>query len=142
MIKKLLLLSLILTLSWSSFSQNVIPTRDTTKITLSTHTARRIAVDLVEGDKAREEVQILSREIDTLKTVAFLQDSLVLLRENEIKALNRIIEIHAVGDKEKQQRIDQLNKDLRKQAAMKTVFATTTGIATVALVVSLLIGGR
>lgn len=142
MIKKLLLLSLILTLSWSSFSQNVIPTRDTTKITLSTQTARRIAVDLIEGDKAREEVQILSREIDTLKTVAFLQDSLVLLRENEIKALNKIIEIHAVGDKEKQQRIDQLNKDLRKQAAMKTVFATTTGVATVALIVSLLIGGK
>ena len=142
MIKKLLLLSLILTLSWSSFSQNVIPTRDTTKITLSTQTARRIAVDLVEGDKAREEVQILSREIDTLKTVAFLQDSLVLLRENEIKALNRIIEIHTVGDKEKQQRIDQLNKDLRKQLAMKTVFATTTGVATVALIVSLLIGGK
>lgn len=142
MIKKLLLLSLILTLSWSSFSQNVIPTRDTTKITLSTQTARRIAVDLVEGDKAREEVQILSREIDTLKTVAFLQDSLVLLRENEIKALNKIIEIHAIGDKEKQQRIDQLNKDLRKQAAMKTMFATTTGVATVALIVSLLIGGK
>lgn len=142
MIRKLLLSVLILTLSWNSFSQNVIPTRDTTKITLSTRTARRIAVDLLEGDKAREEVQILSREIDTLKTVAFLQDSLVLLRENEIKTLNKIIEIHAVGEKEKQQRIDQLNKDLRKQAAMKTVFVTTTGIATVALVVSLLIGGK
>lgn len=142
MIKKLLLLSLILTLSWNSFSQTVTPIKDTSKITLSTETARRIAVDLVEGDRAREEVQILQREVDTLKTITALQDSLVILRESEIRNLNRIIDIQNVGDREKTRKIEQLTKDVRKQSTLKTIFATTTGITTIALIVSLLVGSK
>lgn len=139
MIKKLLLSSLILILSWNSFSQTVTPIRDTSRIVLSTETARRVAIDLLEGDKAREEVQILSKEIDTLKAVVALQDSLVILRENEIKDLNKIVELQTIGDKEKLQRIDNLNKELKKQVTLKTVFETTTGVATVALIISLIV---
>lgn len=139
MIKKLLLSSLILILSWNSFSQTVTPIRDTSRIVLSTETARRVAVDLLEGDKAREEVQILSKEIDTLKAVVALQDSLVILRENEIKDLNKIVELQTIGDKEKLQRIDNLNRELKKQATLKTVFETTTGVATIALITSLIV---
>lgn len=139
MIKKLLLSSLILILSWNSFSQTVTPIRDTSRIVLSTETARRVAIDLLEGDKAREEVQILSQEIDTLKAVVALQDSLVILRENEIKDLNKIVELQTIGDKEKLQRIDNLNRELKKQATLKTVFETTTGVATIALIISLIV---
>lgn len=139
MIKKLLLSSLILILSWNSFSQTVTPIRDTSRIVLSTETARRVAIDLLEGDKAQEEVQILSKEIDTLKAVVALQDSLVILRENEIKDLNKIVELQTVGDKEKLQRIDNLNRELKKQVTLKTVFETTTGVATIALIISLIV---
>lgn len=139
MIKRLLLLSLILTLSWNSFSQTVTPIKDTSKITLSTETARRIAVDLLEGDKAKEEVKILSQEIDTLKAVVTLQDSLVILKENEIKSLNKVIELQSVGDKERLQEITRLNKELNKQLALKTVFEVTTGITAIALIVSLIV---
>lgn len=139
MIKRLLLLSLILTLSWNSFSQTVTPIRDTSKITLSTETARRIAVDLLEGDKAKEEVKVLSQEIDTLKAVVALQDSLVILKENEIKSLNNVIELQSVGDKERLQEITRLNKELSKQLALKTVFEVTTGITAIALIVSLIV---
>lgn len=139
MIKKLLLSSLILILSWNSFSQTVTPIRDTSRIVLSTETARRVAIDLLEGDKAREEVQILSKEIDTLKAVVALQDSLVILRENEIKDLNKIVELQTIGDKEKLQRINNLNRELKKQATLKTVFETTTGVATIALIISLIV---
>lgn len=97
---------------------------------------------MVEGDKAREEVQILQREVDTLKTITALQDSLVTLRESEIRNLNRIIDIQNVGDREKTRKIEQLTKDLKKQSTLKTVFATTTGITAVALIVSLLVGGK
>lgn len=97
---------------------------------------------MVEGDKAREEVQILQREVDTLKTITALQDSLVILRESEIRNLSRIIDIQNVGDREKTRKIEQLTKDLKKQSTLKTVFATTTGITAVALIVSLLVGGR
>lgn len=140
MMKKLLLLSLTLILSWNSFSQIVTPIRDTTRVTLSTEVARKVAVDLVEGDKAKKELELRLQEIDTLKTINFLQDSLILLKANEIKSLNKIVDIKTVEDQEKQQRIEELNKDLRKQVTLKSVFATTTGVTVVALIVSLLIG--
>ena len=140
MMKKLLLLSLTLILSWNSFSQIVTPIRDTTKVTLSTEVARKVAVDLVEGDKAKKELELRLREIDTLKTINFLQDSLILLKANEIKSLSKIVDIKTVEDQEKQQRIEDLNKDLRKQVTLKSAFATTTGVTVVALIVSLLIG--
>ncbi len=140
MMKKLLLLSLTLILSWNSFSQIVTPIRDTTRVTLSTEVARKVAVDLVEGDKAKKELELRLQEIDTLKTINFLQDSLILLKANEIKSLSKIVDIKTVEDQEKQQRIEELNKDLRKQVTLKSVFATTTGVTVVALIVSLLIG--
>ena len=140
MMKKLLLLSLTLILSWNSFSQIVTPIRDTTRVTLSTEVARKVAVDLVEGDKAKKELELRLQEIDTLKTINFLQDSLILLKANEIKSLSKIVDIKTVEDQEKQQRIEELNKDLRKQITLKSIFATTTGVTTVALIVSLLIG--
>lgn len=140
MMKKLLLLSLTLILSWNSFSQIVTPIRDTTRVTLSTEVARKVAVDLVEGDKAKKELELRLQEIDTLKTINFLQDSLILLKANEIKSLNKIVDIKTVEDQEKQQRIEELNKDLRKQVTLKSTFATTTGVTVVALIVSLLIG--
>ena len=140
MMKKLLLLSLTLILSWNSFSQIVTPIRDTTRVTLSTEVARKVAVDLVEGDKAKKELELRLQEIDTLKTINFLQDSLILLKANEIKSLSKIVDIKTVEDQEKQQRIEELNKDLRKQVTLKSVFATTTGVTVVALIVSLLMG--
>ena len=140
MMKKLLLLSLTLILSWNSFSQIVTPSRDTTRVTLSTEVARKVAVDLVEGDKAKKELELRLQEIDTLKTINFLQDSLILLKANEIKSLSKIVDIKTVEDQEKQQRIEELNKDLRKQITLKSTFATTTGVTVVALIVSLLIG--
>ena len=140
MMKKLLLLSLTLILSWNSFSQIVTPIRDTTRVTISTEVARKVAVDLVEGDKAKKELELRLQEIDTLKTINFLQDSLILLKANEIKSLSKIVDIKTVEDREKQQRIEELNKDLRKQITLKSTFATTTGVTVVALIVSLLIG--
>ena len=140
MMKKLLLLSLTLILSWNSFSQIVTPIRDTTRVTLSTEVARKVAVDLVEGDKAKKELELRLQEIDTLKTINVLQDSLILLKANEIKSLSKIVDIKTVEDQEKQQRIEELNKDLRKQITLKSTFATTTGVTVVALIVSLLIG--
>ena len=126
--------------SWNSSSESVAPSRGTTKVALSAEVARKVAVDLVEGDKAKKELELRLREIDTLKTINFLQDSLILLKANEIKSLSKIVDIKTVEDQEKQQRIEELNKDLRKQVTLKSAFATTTGVTVVALIVSLLIG--
>ena len=142
MLKRLVLLSLTVILSWNSFSQTVTENRDTTGIVLSTNIARRVAVDLLEGDRAKEEVQLLNQEVDTLKQIVALQDSLGILKDNKIAALNKVLELQSVEDKENLRKLESLNKELRKQTALKTVFEVTTGISVIALIVSLIFGGK
>lgn len=142
MLKKLLLLSLTVILSWNSFSQTVTESKDTTGIILTTTVARQVAVDLLEGDRAEEEVNLLNQEVDTLKQIVALQDSLGILKDNKIAALNKVLELQFVEDKENLRKLENLNKELRKQTALKTVFEVTTGISVIALIVSLILGGK
>ena len=142
MLKRLVLLSLTVILSWNSFSQTVTESKDTTGIVLSTNIARRVAVDLLEGDRAKEEVQLLHQEVDTLKQIVILQDSLGVLKDNKIATLNKVLELQSVEDRENLRKLENLNKELYKQTALKTVFEVTTGISVIALIVSLIFGGK
>lgn len=121
------------------FSQNVTPTRDTTKIVLSTDVARAVAVDLIEGDQAKEEVKVLTLEVDTLKAALSTRDSLVILRENQIEDYIKLQTLGSVELQQKTQDIERLNKELRKQMNLKGLFEVTTGVTATLLIVSLLI---
>lgn len=142
MVKKLLLSILILTLSWNSFSQNVTELRDTSKIVLTTEVARAVAVDLVEGDQAREEVRILGSEILELKSIITLQDSLGIMRENQISNLEKVIQLQQIQTQQSREDYERLNKDLRKQSNLKVLFEATTGAAVVGLIVAIVLGKK
>jgi len=142
MVKKLLLSILILTLSWNSFSQNVTELRDTSKIVLTTEVARAVAVDLVEGDQAREEVRILGSEILELKSIITLQDSLGIMRENQISNLEKVIQLQQIQTQQSREDYERLNKDLRKQSNLKVLFEATTGVAVVGLIVAIVLGKK
>lgn len=142
MVKKLLLSILILTLSWNSFSQNVTEIRDTSKIVLTTEVARAVAVDLVEGDQAREEVKILGSEILELKSIITLQDSLGIMRENQISNLEKVIQLQQIQTQQSRENYERLNKDLRKQSNLKVLFEATTGAAVVGLIVAIVLGKK
>ena len=142
MVKKLLLSILILTLSWNSFSQNVTEIRDTSKIVLTTEVARAVAIDLVEGDQAREEVKILGSEILELKSIITLQDSLGIMRENQISNLEKVIQLQQIQTQQSREDYERLNKDLRKQSNLKVLFEATTGAAVVGLIVAIVLGKK
>jgi len=126
----------------NAFSQNVTEIKDTSHIILSTEIARKVAVDLVEGDKAKEEVKILKSENLTLKQIVALQDTLGIIKENEIADLYKLLELNSVQTKGYLEETDRLNKELGKQCKLKTMFEVTTGVATLGLIISLILGGR
>ena len=141
MLKKLLLLSLTLILSWNSFSQNVTQTvKDTSCIVLSNEVARQVVMDLLEGDQLFQEVQILDQEIFGLKKVIAIQDTLSNYQKEQIASLQKIIDIQELQSQQYQLDYDNLSKEVKKQAALKTVFVTTTAVSVGALIVSLILG--
>ena len=67
------------------------------------------------------------QEIDTLKTINFLQDSLILLKANEIKSLSKIVDIKTVEDQEKQQRIEELTASKNHKIINTDICTETRG---------------
>lgn len=96
-------------------------------------------VDLLEGDKAKEMVDVQAEEIAQLKQISSLKDSLVILRDNEIDRLYKMKDILDVENQGKTQEIERLNRDLQRQFTYKNIFMTTTGITALALIVTLLV---
>lgn len=142
MVKKLLLLSLTLILSWNAFSQTVTEIKDTTHIVLTTEVARQVAVDLVEGDQAKAELKLTNSKVAELKNLVALQDSLGIMRDSEVSYLRKALELQTIQIQQNQEDYNRLNREIKKQSALKTVFATTTGIAATALIVLLIVGGK
>lgn len=102
-------------LSWNSFSQT-----DTTRITLPVDIARKVAVDLVEGDLAKEQV-------DTLKKVVTLQQEVIGGQTTQINALEKQVEAQKLlltyseaESLDRLQAVEDLNKQLRKQQRLST----------------------
>lgn len=79
---KFLKYALTLTLIWiSSFQIGIAQIRDTTQIVLSTEVARKVAEDLIEGDKAKQEVVLLDEYINLQRESLSYQDSVILSLE-------------------------------------------------------------
>lgn len=125
-------------LSWNGFSQTVTEVKDTTHIVLSTEVARRVAVDLLAGDLARAENSILSEEITSLTGQVYLQQQQLLVRDQEIETLQKLRTTESVVLQQQYRDIEELNKTLKHQMNLKTTFQVSTGVAVIALIVSLL----
>lgn len=133
---------LTVTLSWSSFSQTVTEIKDTCHVVLSTGVARKVAVDLLEGDAAKEQILLLERKAEILDSTVTLQQSQIGILESQNIAQEKLLEIYRVESIQNMQGVEQLNRDLKKASTRGTIFATTTGVAVVAFIVSLIFGGR
>lgn len=137
--RRWLILLLTLTLSWNSFSQTVTETKDTTHIVLSTAVARQVAIDLVEGDRAKEEVMVLLEKTEVLENLIAVQDTMITYQNQEIEKIQKVRELENILLSQQYQEADRLGKELKKQLRYKTTFQITTGLAAVALIVSLLV---
>lgn len=122
----------------NGFSQTVTENKDTTHVVLSTRVARRVAVDLVLGDKAREENKLLVEKVGTLNNIVNVQDSLLLVRSRELKAFADIVELDNLQLKQQSQDITRLNKDIEKQVKVKKGFQIATGVSVIVAIICLL----
>lgn len=126
----------------NAFSQTVTEIKDTCHVVLSTDVARKVAVDLLEGDAAKEQVLLLEEKTAVLDSTITVQQKQIYLQEEQNVAQNKLLEIYKVQAAQNTQDIERLNKDLRRATTRGTIFATTTGIAVVGLVCALIFGGR
>lgn len=125
-----------LILSLNCFSQTAI---DSTEIVLPTDIVRKVVVDLIEGDAAKEALQLQS-------TICEHQDSIIRNDKETIEKLQekvllqeQVILLHDAELLDDRRTIESLQKELKRQLTFKSIFTTTTGVSVVALIISLII---
>lgn len=133
---------LTVTLSWNSFSQTVTEIKDTCHVVLSTDVARKVAVDLLEGDAAKEQLHIVEEKAAVLDSTVTVQQQQIWLQEEQFIAQGKLLELYKVQAAQNIQDVERLNKEIRVQRTWSTVFATTTGVSVIALVCALIFGGK
>ena len=121
--KKLILLTSFLILSWNTFSQTAttqpltVVKTDTTQVCLPTPIARQVAKDLLRLDGCKEEVKLLETKIDRLNDVSLIKDAMMEMHEEKDTNNQYIIkqlELQ-VGQ------YDKLSNDLRKELKQQRV---------------------
>lgn len=134
MVKKLILLIGILTLSLQGFSQNATPSiTDTQVVVLPVKVAKEIAKDLLRGDSAITELKLANSQIKQLEIKSEYQDSIIIyLREKEKNYVTLID-----GEKRKNEilndEIKKTQKELKKVTAKKTFYNLVSGAIIVTL---------
>ncbi len=115
--KKLILLTSFLILSWNTFSQTdttktlTVVKTDTTQVCLPTPVARQVAKDLLRYDGCIEEIKLLESKIDKMQDISKVKD--IMLGMHEEKDKNNEYIIHQL--ELQVQQYDKLSNDLHKE---------------------------
>ena len=121
--KKLILLTSFLILSWNTFSQTAttqpltVVKTDTTQVCLPTPIARQVAKDLLRLDGCKEEIKLLESKIDKMQDVSKIKD--IMLEMHEEKDTNNEYIIKQLELQVGQ--YDKLSDDLRKELKQQRV---------------------
>jgi TolA-binding protein len=129
--KKLLLLTSFLILSWNTFSQTATTQpltvkSDTTKVCLPTPIARQVAKDLIRLDGCREEIKLLESKIDKMQDITKVKDIMLQMYEEKDKNNQFIINQFELQT----QQYEKLTNDLTKEVKSKRRNAVFWKIAT------------
>jgi len=132
--KKLLLSILLITLSFTSFSQN---DTDSTSIQLEVPVAKLVIKDLISGDGAKEELIINSEKVNLLNQKLVLKDSVIANLNSKIFNFNSMLDTKSNQLTLSQELSKKLETDLKKQQ-LKTKLMGGAGIVAVAVTIFLL----
>lgn len=114
----------------TGFSQNATQQIDTSQIVLSTEVARKVAIDLVEGDQAKEQVSILQESLRITEEILSNRDSLVNILEQENASFSQVL----LEQRNKLQtyQVDQekITGNLKKARAYAVGFGISTVLVT------------
>jgi len=135
MLKAGLLVSILSVITTSSvFSQN-----DTTRVHISVPIARLVIKDLIKGDAAVQEINLLEAKVNLLEEKTAAQDSVIALQKQQLDNLTRVLENKDGQMKVQQELVVRVQKDLKITRAKNTVLKASNGIAIVGIVVSLIL---
>jgi len=132
--QKLMLLTILMTMSLKGFSQNAI---DSTSIQLKKPIAKLVIKDLITGDGAKDELAITIDKIKMFEQKIVLKDSVILNLNNKINNFDSILLTKSDQLLLSQELSKRLEQDLQKQKLKNklTMGAGILGIVAVAILV-------
>ena len=136
--KKLILLTSFLILSWNTFSQTAttqpltVVKTDTTQVCLPTPIARQVAKDLLRLDGCKEEVKLLETKIDRLNDVSLIKDAMMEMHEEKDTNNQYIIKQLELQVGQYDKHSNDLRKELKQQRVKSFLWklGTFAGILT------------
>ncbi len=136
--KKLILLTSFLTLSWNTFSQTAttqplpVSNPDTTEVCIPTPVARQVAKDLIRLDGCKEEIKLLESKIDKIQDISKVKDIMLGMYEEKDKNNTFIIQQLESQVKLAEKMSDDLHKELKGQKAKSFLWKAGTFLGVIA----------
>ena len=89
---------------------------------MSTTVARQVALDLVSGDKAKEQVVVLQKLVDSQNSLLLNKDSTIQILEENIKQRALISQMDSIFLEQRGTDIKALEKSLKKTKRTATLY--------------------
>lgn len=131
----LLLLILTLTPSVSSFSQTV---TDTSKVILSTETARKVIAELIEKDKLVRENDNLKVQVESWKSIDSLSTNQIGNLQTRIEDYKKLLKITDATSEAHRKKVESLEKQLNRSMKTSIVLGTTTVASVLGFIIILI----
>lgn len=122
----------------SSFSQTV---TDTSKVVLSTETARKVIAELIEKDKLVRENENLKDQVDSWKSVDSLNVNQIGNLQNQVKNYKELLKLTDATNEAHRKKVENLEKQLNKSMKTSVALGVTTAASVLGFVVILIASG-
>lgn len=128
---------MILTLipSVSSFSQTV---TDTSKVVLSTETARKVIAELIEKDKLVRENDNLKVQVESWKSIDSLSTNQIGNLQTRIEDYKKLLKITDATSEAHRKKVESLEKQLNRSMKTSIVLGTTTVASVLSFIIILI----
>jgi|SaaInl59LU_5_DNA_1037362.scaffolds.fasta_scaffold04634_8 hypothetical protein len=132
--KNLMLLTITLMMSFTSFSQSV---TDSTTIQLKKPIVKLVIKDLIKGDAAKKEVVVFNDIIKQQQIQLFKKDTIILTLNKQIVNFESIISTKSNQTNLAQELNAELEKALKKQKRRTFLYKVGTGVGAVVTLILL-----
>jgi hypothetical protein len=135
--KKLILLTSFLILSWNTFSQTAttqplpVSSSDTTQVCIPAPIAREVAKDLLRYDGCKEEIKLLLSKIDKIQDISKVKDVMIVMHEEKDKNSEYIISQLELQIQQYDKMSDDLHKELKGQRTKSFLWKAATFIGVI-----------
>jgi len=127
MVKRLILLVILLTLSLPSFSQTVTQSKDSQVVVLPVKVAREVVKDLMRGDSAIAQLSLANIQITQLELKVTYQDSVIQKLKTKEDNYITLVDSERRKNEILNDEIKTTQKELRKVKTKKTFSQIISG---------------